>query len=75
MIALYGTEVEQLLKKSPKLYRMLWLFRFRSADRKAWQVSRGIAASLSKLESSYYRHVTETEDQAGFAEDIAKGSN
>lgn len=75
MIGLYGLEVDGLRTKRPDLYRALWVFRFRAADRHAWRVSRGIAAALGKQDSSYYQHVTETEAQAMYAEDMAKGAN
>jgi hypothetical protein len=74
MIALYGVEVDRLQRSDPVLYRMLWLFRLRAADRKAWQTTRGIAAALSKQDSGFYSHVTETDAQARLAEDVAGSS-
>lgn len=74
MICLYGIEIERLRAKDPFVYRMLWLFRMRAADRQSWITTRGISAALSEQDPNYYAHVTETEAQAVLAHDVARSS-
>lgn len=75
MIALYGCDVESIRRSDYSLYVALWLFRERSLIRKSTQVQHGIRAMLNPMfgkpmDDDWYRHVTETEDQAVVARDL-----
>ena len=75
MIALYGIGVDAMRSRDPNLYGSLWLFRHRAMDRHAYETKRGIEAVLKpafhqKLDASWYSHITETKDQADFAQDM-----
>lgn len=75
MISLYGCDVESVKKSDYSLYVALWFFRERSLMRKATQVQHGIRAVANPLfgkpmEDEWYRHITETDDQAILARDL-----
>jgi hypothetical protein len=75
MIALYGIAVDSMRRKNPSLYNALWLFRYRAMDRHAYETKRGIEAVMKpaigqRMDAWWFSHVTETKDQAEYAQDM-----